>query len=477
MARLSGLAAYRAQQRARAVGAGLVGDGPPAAMPVGTEFVIFGDSMTQRASASTFYIASTGANDSVSSSGAIGWAKTLLKQRIRFRPELNLGIAGTTTGPEGGANSMIARLPDALSLASKGRAIAFLGGTNNLNSRLSVERTTSDYTSILDALRGGYGWVFVQSVAPRANWPSDFTSQDIADARAKIIAFNDFLRIYCARHSSQCIYVDFFQDWIDSATGGPKAGYTDEGTHQTGLGAYYWGKRLRDAINKVLVSGPSIWSLHTGSSDQFDDAALPFGNKVTATIAALNGGTAALSTNGMSGVKATGFDVSFSGGSSATNTGTGVGSVVTVDGINRQVIDWTSRSGGQENLLATFRLNLSAGKYAVGERIVAAIAYKATGLLNVANLQLSLSDYPGTSGTTQTAAGQLPFSSVNLGATEDQEGVIMTAPHIVQATTGTGAPFIAFNAVLSLLGNLSGGSSGHLELWLPTVRRANLALV
>lgn len=453
------------------------GDGPLTAMPNGTEFVIFGDSMTQRASSATFYIASTGANDSVSSSGAIGWAKTLLKQRIRFRPELNLGVAGTTTGPEGGANSMIARLPDVLSLATKNRAVTFLGGTNDLNSKLAVAQTTANYTTILDALRAAYGWVFVQTVAPRSNWPSTFSSQDISDAKAKIIEFNEFLSQYCARHTSSCVYVDFYQDWIDATSGGPKSGYTDEGTHQTGLGAYYWGKRLRDGVSAILVPGSSIWPLHAGFSDQFDGASNPFGNKVSDAIASLNGGTTALSGNNMSGVKATGFDVSFSSGSSATNTGSGVGSVNAVDGVNRQVIDWTARTGGQENLLATFRVYLSGGKYGVGEKIVGAIAYKATGLSNVANLQLTLSDYPGTNGTTQTAAGQAPFSSVNPGATEDQEGIILTAPHIIQSTTGTGTPFIAFNVVLSLLGAQSGGSSGHLELWLPTIRRADMSLV
>lgn len=411
----------------------------------------FGDSMTARDSS----VAANGIN--FNNHGFENWLRVRSRQRIDFKSANNFGVSGNTTA------QMVARLPNVA--ASGAPLIRFLGGTNDANSGVEVSVTFANYQKIFDTLRElpTTKLILVYAVPPRSTWQD--TSLAVPGA-AKILQYNAWLADYCARNSKMLFVPGTYTAWDDGA-GNPKPGYTEDGVHQTSQGAFHLSVPVLDTLDSKALLPFAGWLDARDPLVLFDGSAAPEGNKFTNPGLTGTGGTRG---TGVTGTVADGWSVSTSIASG--QTGTVAASIEGTGTVRKQVIDFASRAGVSESIVMSQTILASTGKYAVGEKVRMAVAYEASGLVNVAGINLRHSDDPGTGGT----GGYVNFDTRDMsafntgvdGALPNHTGVLLTEPRVIgpQNTGGTNIRQNA-NFYVTLASANSGGASGTVKFLRP----------
>ena len=450
MARLSGLAAYRAQQRARAVGAGLVG----VKLPPYPFVDLLGDSITAR------LFDNPAAATSYRNGGYVTHLRTLSGQAFDVQAGNNFGLSGDTTGPSAAGPGMISRL-DAMA-ASNGSAALFLGGTNDIGQAMSVSWSTANYLTILNRLTARYDVTFVVSVLPR-------TSQ-VSTRQVEVTARNAWLRAYCAASGGKAVYIDAYSAWLDPATMDIRVGYSDDGLHPNPNGGYVLANVIWQKMQQYL-SAQSRWNYAAGAADVFNGTTAPFGNKLSnANFAAASGGTKA---SLIAGDIPSGYSLT---GGVAGNTGTVTASIVAAsDGMGDWLqIEWSGRSGTNEQFGFGLSLPFSSGKYAAGEKMRAGFEVDIDFLTNSYGPWLRIQEVPGSTGAATyhdmaaSSAAALYTDLVFEGAHRQS---LLTLPFTAQTILGNGSPQIAMYTNINMTSSASGGASGRLRIRRPTLRR------
>ena len=441
MARLGSLAAYRAQQRARAVGAGLVGG----KLPDFPLFDLLGDSITNRTFAASA--------DYTPDNGYLNFVRALSGQAFNALRANNFAVSGDTTGPSGAGPGMTTRLPSMM--ASSGTASIFLGGTNDVGQGWTVAQTTDNYAIILPALRDRYAVSFVLAVLPR----DDQAASDQTAVRSR----NAYLQAFCATSGGKLVYVDTFTPWYDPVTKGIKAGYASDGLHPSRLGAYVMAQAVWSAMQRYF--GAFRFPLSGGSSDVFNSASNPTGNKLTNAVFAGAGSAG----TGITGTPPSGWTVSTS---QTGNTGTiTISTVAATDALGDWVqLEWLNRVGSDETITLAQSVNLAGNAYAVGEKMRAGVEAILSNGAAVTGPWIRVQDVPGATGTVDYR-DLTPESITTQGPVASDLLSMLTLPYTAAALTSGGTPRQAITLNVQALASASGGSSGRVRFRRPTLRR------
>lgn len=440
--------------------AGLVGvyKPPLQLIPARAMFATAGDSITNRDATSN----ADGAN--FMNNGLLTRTRQKLGGRIEFKSAYNGGISGNTTA------NLLARLS---AIEARGQnnggecyACVLKIGTNDVNAQFDLSTTYSNLDQILPRLHAAFPLLVVDSNHPRGAWSFSDTPS-INAANAKLVSINAYLKAYVDR-TPQTLYIDTYTSFVDPATLSPKAGYTEDGTHQTNLGADV-SATVRAAALLPLCTGTGF-PLSTGAEDAYNATSLPTGNKLLNGTFAGTGGTKGGTINAAS-VVPTSWVVN---SSQAGNTGNITTSIeAAADGLGDWlVITVTNRTGAAlENVSVSQNIDVSAGSYAAGERVQAAIEYKLINPVNIADFSARLTDTPGTGTNAWNGLDYALFNSSSVGPTYNTEGVASPEVHDLRTPTGTGTQRLSFTALLNMVTTASGGSSCVLKIRRPTLRR------
>ncbi|MBO1078101.1 SGNH/GDSL hydrolase family protein [Roseomonas haemaphysalidis] len=451
--------AYTARVYSASTGGGMLAETAPFTVtlpalqpqPDTASMAVFGDSMTARSSA----VNSTLTN--LYNNGFDNWLRALSKQRLDFRAANNYGVSGNTTA------QMLARVGDVVAAGLP--VIRFLGGTNDANAAVPLDTTLDNYRAIFAQLRAAPATqlIIVMAVMPRSFWQD--TSQATPGA-AKILQYNSFLADYCATHSKM-LFVDTYAAW-NNGSGAPKAGFTDEGLHQTAAGAYAGAVPILAALNsRGLLSGAG-WLSDINPLTLFDATNAPFGNKL------LNpglSGTAGTMAAGVTGQVADSWQVTSTVTSGQTGTIVASKEAAT-DGLGDwQVVTFTNRVGSNEQVTLTQSVT-DASKYAAGETVRFGVEYEASGLVNVTGINIRHTDTPGSGGTNVDVRDMTPYLTTQAEATPDHSGVLRAPARTIQTIAGSGALQRVY-AYVTLFSSASGGSSGKVRFRRPALVRVS----
>lgn len=179
----------------------------------------------------------------LSGGSALNWANALMEQRL---------VIGTTWGVEGDrTDQMLARIDAAI--ASGAGILYILGGVNDLAQ--GVEGTAAAANLILLAQRGRLaGMTVVIEMEVGAN---SFTT---TDRLRRLGDLNRILRDYADvtpgvyLHDARPVMLD---PAVGSTAVGFRSGYSFDGTHFNGRGAYNWGKSLANLLRTLIPPRPS----------------------------------------------------------------------------------------------------------------------------------------------------------------------------------------------------------------------------
>ncbi|MBN8521890.1 MAG: SGNH/GDSL hydrolase family protein [Alphaproteobacteria bacterium] len=237
--------------------------------------------------------------------GYLVMMNAMMGQRVKFDFVENKGVSGDSTA------QMVARLSSLNGLG--GHICAVLGGTNDVSTvslggagAALVSYTNNIITSVQNNLQTIYTYinntlnipVMAFVVAPRSFWGSA-TAEQITQGKRAIQEINTWIR---NKASAQIWVVDYYPDW-NNGSDEPKVNYTYDGLHPNHIGAYWMGFRAYDVLR-------ARYTLNAFS--------LSPQNRFTNTDMSGTGGT--VSGSFFTGVLATNWQTSGSGGASANAT-------------------------------------------------------------------------------------------------------------------------------------------------------------
>lgn len=164
-------------------------------------------------------------------------------ERFLWSAADNLGIAGNTT------TQMAARLSDITARQAAGASICFfMGGTNDLVTKVPASTITANYTTILNHITQTLGMIaIVRPILSRGNW-STLTAPEIVTAKADMQTCNAFLQSYCASNAKAYYQSQLYAAW-DDGTGQPKSGLTADQVHPDIPGALLLGQHNAAALS------------------------------------------------------------------------------------------------------------------------------------------------------------------------------------------------------------------------------------
>ncbi|WP_244832324.1 SGNH/GDSL hydrolase family protein [Caballeronia sp. TF1N1] len=205
----------------------------------------FGDSIT--------------ANNSTYSNGAYqasnGWAENALRKASRFTFMKNAGIGGNTVA------NMRARLAADI-LAAKPDAITLLGGTNSIVTGTTFQgmaAVLNDYEYIVQQCL--FNGIVPILLTPPAKSKQGLDNQD----NTGWYEMRDFIPfLYDLANFYSLPLIDLHKFTADSATGGYRAGLSDDGVHPSAVGhrriaeyAAYFLHNPHEAVGNIYLSGVS----------------------------------------------------------------------------------------------------------------------------------------------------------------------------------------------------------------------------
>lgn len=254
----------------------------------------------------------------------------------------NAGVAGETVG------NMLSRVDNAYTNASPGLAglgtlgvIYFRGGTNDARAGTSAASLASNYTSLLNKIKGYCSRVVILSVPPIGASESSYATKN-----ALTQDYNAWLSSFAAANPSSFTFVDDSANLRDGS-GAQLAGYFNaDGIHNAGRATYKEGIDAAAALT-TLFSGYTS-PVSSDAADVYPAQPQWNGNHVMAGT----GGTAG---SGWSGSVADGYSI----GSNGSGIG-GTLSKVAADGGDSNATPWqrvtptsVARTGAGESIRIT----------------------------------------------------------------------------------------------------------------------------
>jgi lysophospholipase L1-like esterase len=171
-----------------------------------------------------------------------------LEEYFPGKPYINRGIGGQTT------SQMLLRFQQDV-VALHPAAVVILAGTNDIAGNtgpISVEDIEANYTSLAELAAASGIKLIYSSVTPVHNYTPQAQEFFAARPQAKILALNQWLRLYCAAHG--CTYLDYFAAMVDSQ-GLLQKDLADDGLHPNRAGYRIMSRLAENAIQMALKSG------------------------------------------------------------------------------------------------------------------------------------------------------------------------------------------------------------------------------
>lgn len=171
-----------------------------------------------------------------------------LEEYFPGKPYINRGISGQTT------SQMLLRFQQDV-VALHPAAVVILAGTNDTAGNtgpIRIEDIEANFSSLAElAAASGIKLIF-SSVTPVHNYTP--AAQEFFAARPpqKILALNQWLRLYCSAHG--CTYLDYFDSMVDDH-GLLQKDLADDGLHPNKAGYRIMSRLAEEAIQKALQNG------------------------------------------------------------------------------------------------------------------------------------------------------------------------------------------------------------------------------
>lgn len=308
--------------------------------------------------------------------------------------------------------------------------------------------------SILDNLVYTLGKPVIQcTIVPRSAWGS-FTAPQIAAAKADIITINTWIKSQDGSRGGKVIVVDLYSV-LDDGTGTPLANTLIDGAHLSPYGGMLCGQYLKTYLGAKIGN--------------FSTPTYSTGNLLTNGTLSGTGGTT--SGVGVTGVVATSFGLTFTGGTTAI--GTVVGSKPSAN-VQQIVLTWGT--GGTANVSAQLSQAITTG-FAIGDTVYGSMLVELDtvtpvnileGMLNVVLTGTGISgrtDVRGMSMWTTFDNSFTGFSYVPVPVAETyiSPGIYLVQTPDIYIAAGTG---LTLTATANLTGLTSGGAaaSGTMQI-------------
>ena len=171
-----------------------------------------------------------------------------LSEYFPGRPYINRGISGQTT------SQMLIRFQQDV-VALHPAAVVILAGTNDIAGNtgpMRIEDIEANYTSLAELAAANSIKLIFSSVTPVNNYTPQSQENFAARPPEKILALNQWLKLYCAPHA--CTYLDYFSSMVD-AHGLLQKDLADDGLHPNKAGYRIMAHLAEEAIQKALKNG------------------------------------------------------------------------------------------------------------------------------------------------------------------------------------------------------------------------------
>jgi len=168
-----------------------------------------------------------------------------LEEYFPGKPYINRGISGQTT------SQMLLRFQQDV-VALHPAAVVILAGTNDIAGNtgpMRVEDIEANYTSLAELASASSIKLIFSSVLPVHNYTPQGQDYFAARPPQKILALNQWLRLYCGAHGFT--FLDYFDSMVDSH-GLLQKDLADDGLHPNKPGYKIMSRLAEDAIQKAL---------------------------------------------------------------------------------------------------------------------------------------------------------------------------------------------------------------------------------
>jgi len=208
----------------------------------GGRTVFLGDSITLASDTEAGF---GGAVNTVTADSFVGYGCGLTSQRLTRIA--NLGIAGNKSA------DMLARFDTDVTPFTP-QTVFVAAGANDIATAVTLATFQTNIKAIVAKCRTIGAVPIIASIFPNNN--TDGVS--VASKHATIIKWNVWLRRYCSIHG--IIYIDFYSQSVDPATGNYLAAYgTGDGTHPGVAGQLLYGQYLAAQLGPLLpLGGPAL---------------------------------------------------------------------------------------------------------------------------------------------------------------------------------------------------------------------------
>lgn len=302
------------------------------------------------------------------------WAQILSGQRFFYQPADNYGVASDTIALAS------ARVPAVIASGAKVCIVEI--GSNDVATGRTAAQIQADMTGlILRPLMSAGVFPVVLTILPRSGMT---TSQNLVWGKANSwlrdlgVGRPDLLAASGLPYAPLLVDANDYLEDKASAVLSPLATYTRDGTHPTGLGAYWIGKALSDALSAIFPARPTR---AVSPADVYDATNNPTGNMTTKGALIGTGGSNTVATGVTpTGSVATGWAAQRSSGTS-TATMTMSKESPRTDGPNsgeRQIMTASSASGVSafESYVLQLQTNITV---TAGQQFYAECGFEVTG--------------------------------------------------------------------------------------------------
>lgn len=168
-----------------------------------------------------------------------------LEEYFPGKPYINRGISGQTT------SQMVLRFQQDV-IALHPAAVVILAGTNDIAGNtgpIRIEDIEANFSSLAELVAANGIKLVFSSVTPVHNYTPQAQEFFAARPPQKILALNQWLRLYCGAHG--CTYLDYFSSMVDDR-GLLQKDLAEDGLHPNKAGYRIMSRLAEDAIQKTL---------------------------------------------------------------------------------------------------------------------------------------------------------------------------------------------------------------------------------